>query len=71
MHMVKTNLELTGTTSSESGRIRTKQTRNKKSFYQIFLAEKLVTIITNKTPAKTKYANYGPLDLAPPLPYVH
>ena len=33
MHMLKTNIEWTGTTSSESGPIRTKQTRNKKSFY--------------------------------------
>ena len=33
MHMLKTNIEWTGTTSFESGPIRTKQARNKKYFY--------------------------------------
>ena len=55
-------MEWTGTTS-ESGPIRLKQTKHikskTKSFYWIFL-KKLGTIITNKTPAKSKHSNYGP-----------
>ena len=50
-------MEWTGTTS-KSGPIRPKQTKNKKSFYWIFL-KKLGIIITNKTPAKSKHSNYG------------
>ena len=45
--------------TSESGPIRTKQTKNKKSIYWIFL-KKLGTILTNKTPAKSQHSNYGP-----------
>ena len=33
IYVVKTNIEWTGTTSSESGPIRPTQTRNEKSFY--------------------------------------
>ena len=51
-------MEWTGTTS-ESGPIRPKQTKNKKYFYWIFL-KKLGTIITNKTPAKLKHSKHGP-----------
>ena len=51
-------MEWTGTTS-ESGPIRPKQTKNKKSFYWIFL-KKLGTIITNKTSAKLQHSNYEP-----------
>ena len=51
-------MEWTGTTS-KSGPIRPKQTKNKKSFRWIFF-KKLGTIVTNKTPAKLKHSNYGP-----------
>ena len=47
-------------TTYESGPIRPKQTKNKKYFYWIFLKKKIGTIITNKTPAKSKHSNYGP-----------
>ena len=50
-------MEWNGTTS-ESGPIRPEQTKNKKSFHWIFL-KKLGTIITTKTPAKSKHSNYG------------
>ena len=51
-------MEWTGTTS-ESGPIRPKQTKNKKYFYWIFL-KKLGTIITNKTPAKQNILTMDP-----------
>ena len=51
-------MEWTGTTS-ESGPSRPEHIKNKKSFYWMFLW-KLGTIITNKTPAKSKHSNYGP-----------
>ena len=37
-----------------------KQTKKKKSFFEYIFLKKLVTIITNKTPAKAKHSNYGP-----------
>ena len=51
-------MEGTGTTS-ESGPIRAKQTKSKKSSYWIFL-KKIGTIITNKTLTKLKDSKYGP-----------
>ena len=51
-------MEWTGTTS-ESGPIRPKWTKKKKPFYWIF-PKKLGTVVTNKTPAKSKHSNYGP-----------
>ena len=51
-------MKWTGTTS-ESWPIRPKESKNKKSFYWIFL-KKLGIIKTNKTPAKPKHSNYIP-----------
>ena len=45
-------------TTSESGPIRPKQTKSKKSFYWIFL-KKLGIIITNKSPTKLKHSKHG------------
>ena len=56
-------MEWTGTTS-ESGLIRPKQTKNKKPIIWIFenwiFLKKLGTIINNKTPSKSKHSNYEP-----------